>query len=324
MTSEHKKVFISYSWDDLSHEQWVMDLANKLRKKGVDAKIDKFVTQSGTIHLQEMMSRAMRTNDYILLILTEKYTEKADEIRGGVGFETLLTLPDLQKNPNKLVPIVKHQGNFDDAIPFHLRGYYAIDFSEEENFEEKFIELLHRIEGVPLYEEEPLGEKAELIPKRKIKPSSSSELFENIKLPQSQVVSDLDKSQFLSNSYDEMLRWFITLFSQIKEEIPGFEYTKEEFGSKKHSFKLYIDGRLKTGVKMWLGGNFSDSINLSYGGHINPYLDNSMNEIITYEVVNGKELRLRMTMNIFGNNKSNTPKDIVKEIWEQHLYQSIE
>ena len=39
------KVFISYSWDNSEHEEWVMAFANELRQKGVDATIDKFITQ---------------------------------------------------------------------------------------------------------------------------------------------------------------------------------------------------------------------------------------------------------------------------------------
>jgi hypothetical protein len=36
----HPKVFISYSWDDLAHKEWVKELAIQLRADGVAPRLD--------------------------------------------------------------------------------------------------------------------------------------------------------------------------------------------------------------------------------------------------------------------------------------------
>ena len=38
-------VFISYSWDNPRHKEWVIALANELRRNGIDATLDEFITQ---------------------------------------------------------------------------------------------------------------------------------------------------------------------------------------------------------------------------------------------------------------------------------------
>jgi len=40
-TPDSPKTFISYSWTDTEHEEWVLDLARDLREFGVDVIIDK-------------------------------------------------------------------------------------------------------------------------------------------------------------------------------------------------------------------------------------------------------------------------------------------
>jgi hypothetical protein len=68
---------------------------------------------------------------------------------------------------------------------------------------------------------------------------------------------------------------------------------------------------------MWLGNGFGSSINtinLSYG-RIHYDNDNSMNEIIQCEIGENKELKLKMTMNMFGNREAISDKDVTKEIW---------
>ncbi|WP_027955524.1 toll/interleukin-1 receptor domain-containing protein [Halobacillus kuroshimensis] len=321
MSIDNKKVFISYSWDDKSHEQWVMDLVVELRNNGVDASFDKYVTQSKTTNLYQMMINNMRNNDNVIIVLTEKFAKKADEIQGGVGFETLLSLPDIQEDPNRFIFILKHQGNFKEAFPFHLRGYYAIDFSEDEFFDEKFLELLHRIEGVPMYEKVPLGKKRDLKPIREIDSPSKNEkdFFKNIELPNSREVRDIDKDRFLSESYEEIQNLFVALFNHLKEELSSFEYVTEQISNKKHIFKLYVNGQQKIGIKIWLGGHFGNGINLSYDNHIDPYSDNSMNETIRCEVNNRNEMKLSMTMNMFGNKEVSDPRSIVQEIWRNNL-----
>ncbi|MDP4105264.1 MAG: TIR domain-containing protein [Bacillota bacterium] len=155
---ENKRVFISYSWDSTDHQEWVLYLANQLRKKGLIAEIDVFETQTKSTNLNKMMVEKVRDSDYIVIVLTENYARKATSFEGGVGFESQLILPFLKEYPNKLVPIIRHKGNFEAVFPFQLKGHLAIDFSDNNQFEEKLEELVYRLYEKPRYYVEPVGE----------------------------------------------------------------------------------------------------------------------------------------------------------------------
>jgi hypothetical protein len=324
---EQKTAFISYSWDSEGHKQWVMDLTNLLRRNRVDAKIDRFITQSSTTNLNTMMITNIKNNDFIIVVLTEKFAEKADNLQGGVGFENALSLPILLENPDKLIFILRHQGSFRDAFPFHLKGYHVIDFSDNSKFDVSFQELLHRIYGVPLYEMEPLGAVPQLKP-RSSKDSAAASVFSDIEIPNLRNFTDKEKIEFLKNSFVEINRLFEELFKKIKSANPNFDYSVETLSLTKSIYHLFIDGNSRTGFKMWLEDGHSSfghkSINFKYGTTQWEYAsDNSYNESISCEVDSNKQLKLKMLMNMFGNKDADTPEQIVKEIWKNNLSHHI-
>jgi len=161
-----KKVFISYSWDNESHQNWVVELANSLRKSGIDANVDVFYVHGETTNLNKMMVKEISTSDHVIVVLTEEYKNKVVNWNGGVGFESELLLPALsgQVDNNKLIFIMRHKGDYQVVFPPQYTGYYAIDFSDESRFPLKLKELLHRIYQEPFYRKEELGIKPELAP----------------------------------------------------------------------------------------------------------------------------------------------------------------
>lgn len=141
-----KKVFISYSWDSEPHKEWVVSLANILRSEyGIEACVDNFLMTS---NLNKLMVQGISENDKIIVVVTQKYTEKANSFTGGVGYETELLLGYLNSNPSKIIVILKENCE----KPFYLKGYYHIDFSNISNFDESIYELVLRIEDKPTYE----------------------------------------------------------------------------------------------------------------------------------------------------------------------------
>ena len=92
-TTEHPKVFISYSWYGPEHEQDVIDLATTLRNHGVDAVLDKWDLKPGQDKYVFMES--MVTDDSVakvLLLCYKRYQEKANSRSGGVGTESQIIL----------------------------------------------------------------------------------------------------------------------------------------------------------------------------------------------------------------------------------------
>jgi hypothetical protein len=321
-----KSTFISYSWDSEKHQQWVMYLHKRLRNKGIKASMDVFETQTSTVNLNAMMIKNMRDNDFVIIVLTENYAKKADNLQGGVGFETMLSLQALQKNPNKFIFITRHSGDFDKVFPYHLSGYIAIDFTNDDAFEDNFEKLLYRIQGVPYYEEEPLGEQPILKPKpipfpqkREVKINDID--FSDIGIPNLKRITDKDKDEFITKSFYEIKDMFRKLFSSIKQANSNFDFTAEELNTTRTVFKLYVDGKVQTSVNMWIYNSFhTKSINLSYGNSFGIHNDGSYNESIHSEIDdNTKKLKLKMLMNMYDNKDADTPELIVKAIWKNNL-----
>lgn len=58
------KVFVSYSWDDDEHREWVRTFASRLRSDSIDAELDRWKLAPGD-QLPEFMERAVRENDFV-------------------------------------------------------------------------------------------------------------------------------------------------------------------------------------------------------------------------------------------------------------------
>lgn len=157
MIEHHPTAFISYSWDDHNHENWVVSFANRLRSDGVDAMLDKFLLQTSTVNFNHMMIDHIMKSEYVIIILTENYATKANQRQGGVGFETSLMIPQLKTNKDKVILIMRHKGDYTKVFPYHMQDYYAIDFTDDDSYETKFSELLHRIYKVCKVKIAPLG-----------------------------------------------------------------------------------------------------------------------------------------------------------------------
>lgn len=327
---ENKKVFISYSWDSDSHKEWVLYLVNELRKNGIDAEADVFETQLKSVSLPQMMVNKVRDSNFVIIVLTEGYANKADKSLGGVGFESQLMLPLLMENPDKLICIMRHQGDYSKVFPFQLKGQYAIDFSNEKDYEEKLKDLIYRIYGQARYYKEPLGKSPEFSPRvptksiaeytdtlqNKVTPNVD---FSDLNLSSIKRITDQDIDRFLKESYKQIIDLLGALFTQIKINNPEFYFDHDVITNYKSIFTLYVDGKKVNGIKIWYDSMFgSSSINLSYGYQIS-LSDNSMNERIIYHMDDKKQLRLKMTMNMFGNTNAMTAEEVVKEIWKNNL-----
>ena len=100
MSNELAKVpsaFISYSWDSDEHKKWVRELAIQLRAQGIDVILDQWHTAPGD-QLPAFMERAIRENDFVLIVCTPKYKDKSDSRSGGVGYEgDIMTAGDQQQ-----------------------------------------------------------------------------------------------------------------------------------------------------------------------------------------------------------------------------------
>jgi hypothetical protein len=95
-TTEHPKVFISYSWSGSEHEQDVIELATTLRNRGIDAILDKWdlrPDQDKYAFMESMVTDASVAK--VLVLCDKRYQEKANNRTGGVGTESQIISQEL-------------------------------------------------------------------------------------------------------------------------------------------------------------------------------------------------------------------------------------
>ena len=157
------KLFISYSWSNAEHEQWVIDLATELRESGVDVILDKWDLKEG--HDAVAFMEKMVTDPEIkkvAIICDEKYAVKADGRAGGVGTETQIISREVYENQaqEKFVAVVCGK---DESGKAHLPTYYKsriyVDLSEADRYADNFERLLRWIFDKPLYVKPEVGKK---------------------------------------------------------------------------------------------------------------------------------------------------------------------
>ncbi len=141
--SENPKVFISYSHDSPEHKRWVSELAVQLRRNGVDAILDQWDLRLGD-DITRFMERGIVDADRILIVCTDNYVSKANTGEGGVGYERMIITKEIVENQgnDKFIPIIR-QTEWEDKTPEFLKERAYIDFTDDNQFNAKFEELLY-------------------------------------------------------------------------------------------------------------------------------------------------------------------------------------
>ena len=147
--AENPKVFISYSQDSALHKQWVSELAAGLRRNGVDAILDQWhlgPDDDGTRFIEQ----GIKDSDKVLVICTDSYVSKANDGEDGVGYEPMIVTKKLVEDlgTNKFIPVIR-QTLWENKTPTFLEERVYVDFTDDEQFDAKFDELLHERLLVP-------------------------------------------------------------------------------------------------------------------------------------------------------------------------------
>jgi len=136
------KCFISYSWDNEDHKQWVKSLATSLRNDGVETILDQWHLDLGD-QLPFFMEKSISENDFVLIICTQRYKTKSDNRQGGVGYEGDIITSELFTNRNlkKFIPILR-EGTWTMALPNWLGARLGVDLSNEPYSPQEYRDLL--------------------------------------------------------------------------------------------------------------------------------------------------------------------------------------
>lgn len=160
---ENPKLFISYSWSNPTHEQWVIDLANELTESGVHVILDKWDLKEGhdsVAFMEKMVTDPKITK--VAMICDEVYASKADGRSGGVGTETQIISREVYENQEqgKFVAVIPERDSQGKAfLPTYYKSRIYIDLSEPDNYADNFERLLRWIYNKPLYTRPEIGKR---------------------------------------------------------------------------------------------------------------------------------------------------------------------
>jgi hypothetical protein len=153
---KNPRVFISYTGVDIVNRNWVKSFACRLRENGVDARLDMFHLKPGQ-DLPQWMTNELIMADKVLLICDKYYAEKADNRKGGVGWETMIIQGDMlsKQEQSKYIAILREK-DIDQSLPIYVKSRYALNWIDESQIDREFEELLLYLFDCDI--EPPIGE----------------------------------------------------------------------------------------------------------------------------------------------------------------------
>jgi hypothetical protein len=154
------KTFISYSWSSPAHERWVIDLATQLVENGVEVVLDKWDLREGNDAVQFMESMVTDPEvAKVIIVSDQKYAEKANNRKGGVGTESQIMSPEIYKkaDQSKFAAVVSEvDANGEPYLPAFLSSRIYIDMTET-RYATNFEQLLRWVFEKPAYVKPALG-----------------------------------------------------------------------------------------------------------------------------------------------------------------------
>jgi len=258
------QIFISYAWDE-KYNEIVYSFVKLLRENGYNARLDKLnMNDYSSINFSEMMAQSLQNSQFVIVVLSQKYKDRADNlgIQNGVVTEVKYILNDIQVNKKKYI-FVCFDKLTDEIIPFVFRGYEIIELSSTFNTQEievKLDYLYSKLSGVPIID---FGEVA---PVKKI--------------PKPQVIKD-----FISNiSPDKVINidYYCTKNIEIIKEILAIDFSR---------FPVDVNKYYETSL-----GNLINRILLYQPMKEYPYFYS--------DKINAEEEYLKIAQNIFQNKLS--------------------
>jgi hypothetical protein len=143
-------VFISYSWDSPEHQAWVVGLADIINSHGGNAIVDRRLKFGG--HLRLFMEHNIKAADVVLMILSPNYKEKAEGLKGGVGYEYNIITKQLFNtiHTNEKYIGVLRDGDHVSSVPDFIEDFKYVDLRPGKDYDIHLQDLLAQILKAPL------------------------------------------------------------------------------------------------------------------------------------------------------------------------------
>lgn len=160
-TSNPPRVFISYSWTNDPHIEWVADLGERLMNDGIDVVLDQWSLKDGQ-DLNAFMEQMVTDSSIkrVLIVCDAQYATKADSRKGGVGTESQIISQEVYErvDQEKFVPLIRERDDRGQPLrPVFLKSRKYIDFSNGDVEAEAYDQLLRNIFDRPVRRKPTLG-----------------------------------------------------------------------------------------------------------------------------------------------------------------------
>lgn len=153
----HRRVFISYSWDNDGHRSWALQLCQDLRDKGVDAIIDQAMRKGKD--LMDFMEKGIVNAHRVLVVGTPNYKRKSEEEKGGVKYEQNIIKASILHGigSDRYITILRDGSGFEDSFPAVISTKGGYDMRDDSKYQEHLVSLVHEIYDKPIVVLNPIG-----------------------------------------------------------------------------------------------------------------------------------------------------------------------
>ena len=149
------KVFVSYSHDSEEHIEWVLKLATRLRRNGVEMLLDSWIRLGE--ELNKFMEGGLSKSKRVLCICSENYEIKASKGNDGVGREIQIIAANTDKiNEKWVIPVIRNNAK-SPRIPKLLSRKKYINFEDNSLYEDRYKELLRELLDKPVLKKHSVG-----------------------------------------------------------------------------------------------------------------------------------------------------------------------
>jgi hypothetical protein len=165
------RALLSYRWEGEEHERWVRNLAERLQgESGVEIIFDQWYLPPGADRTH-FMEQGVANSDFVVVICTPGYAERANNREGGVGYESMVITGMLAESilDKKFIPVLRG-GTWKESMPIYLKPRAGVDLSKTPYSESEYERLIRALHGEPI-QPPPLAAKPEFSKKR---PSASA------------------------------------------------------------------------------------------------------------------------------------------------------
>lgn len=157
---ESPRAFISYSWTNDLHKEWVRTFASDLVKNGVDVVLDQWHLREGddsARFMERMVEDA--TINIVFMVCDSTYVSKANKREGGAGTEAQIITSRIyeQAEERKFIALVREFVDGAARLPHYYGTRIFIDISSESKYQEALEQCVRAVYNKPLHVPPKLG-----------------------------------------------------------------------------------------------------------------------------------------------------------------------